>query len=226
MYNIIKNIEKIKRGQHTFFLTPNEAELVKKKLKKEEYIVYKPYLDCNKVILYKDKKPNVILFKIKTKQSLRHQDILGSLYSLNITNENFGDIIIHNNQYYILVLNNIANYIKTNLLNIKNTSVELQEEDINTIKDYKQKYEEYTIITSSLRIDTIVSKITNTNRNNILEKIKNKEIYINYEPLLKRSYTLKENDIFSIRKFGKYKFIGIEKTTKNNNYVIKYLKYV
>ena len=226
MYNTKKNIDKIKRGEHTFFLDPKEANLVKGKLKKDEYKIYSPYPDSNKVILYKDKLPNVILYEIKSKTPLRHQDILGSMFSLNITNEVFGDIIVDNDKYYIYVLDIIDKYIKSNLLFIKNSEIELVEKDINTLNDYHQKYEEYTIIVSSLRIDTIISRITNTNRSNIIDRIKNKEILVNYEVLTKSSYTLKENDIFSIRKSGKYKFIGIEKTTKKDNYIIKYLKYV
>ena len=226
MYNIKKNIDKIKRGEHTFFLDPTEVIKIKGHLKRNEYNVYYPYPESNKVILYQNKLPKVILFEIKSKIPLRHQDILGTIFSLDITNEVFGDIIVDNNKYYIFVLDIIAKYIKSNLLFIKNTPVELEEIDIDTLKDYHQKYEEYSCIASSLRIDTIISRITNTNRSSIIDKIKNKEILINHELLTKSSYTLKENDIFSIRKFGKYKFIGIEKTTKKDNYIIKYLKYV
>lgn len=226
MYNIKKNIDKINRGDSTFFLDPKECNLVKAKLKKNEYFIYKPYPDSNKVILYKDKKPKIKLYEIKSKVLLRHQDILGSIFSLNITNEMFGDIIVDNNKYYIYILDIIDNYIRSNLLFIKNSEIELEEKALDFLYHYHQKYEEYSIIVSSLRIDTIISRIINTNRNNVIEKIKNKEILINYDILTKNSYTLKENDIFSIRKFGKYKFIGIEKTTKKDNFVIKYLKYI
>ena len=37
---------------------------------------------------------------------------------------------------------------------------------------------------------------------------------------------LKENDIFSIRRYGKYKFVGIVKSTKKNNFIVRYLKYI
>ena len=37
---------------------------------------------------------------------------------------------------------------------------------------------------------------------------------------------LKENDIFSIRKYGKYKFLGEINRTKKGSLVVKYLKYV
>ena len=111
MYNTKKNIDKVKRGDHTFFLDPTEANLVKGKLKKDEYNIYKTYPDCNKVIIYGDKIPKVKLYQIKSKIPLRHQDILGTLFSLNITNEMFGDIIVDDDNYYIFILDHIDNYI-------------------------------------------------------------------------------------------------------------------
>lgn len=138
----------------------------------------------------------------------------------------FGDIIVEDNKYYIYILDIIDNYIRSNLLYIRNSEIEFELKDIDYLNDYHHKYEENYIIVSSLRIDTIIARITNTNRTNVLDKIKNKEILLNYEILTKPSQNLKENDIFSIRKFGKYKFIGIEKTTKKDNYIIKYLKYI
>lgn len=226
IYNIKKNIDKIKRGDTTFFLDPKECNLVKSKLKKNEYNIYYPYPESNKVILYKDKLPKVLLYEIKSKVPLRHQDILGSIFSLNITNEMFGDIIVDNDKYYIYILDIIDNYIRSNLLYIRNSEIEFELKDIDYLNEYKHKYEENYIIVSSLRIDTIIARITNTNRSSVIDRIKNKEILLNYDILTKSSQTLKENDIFSIRKFGKYKFIGIEKTTKRDNYIIKYLKYI
>ena len=44
MYNTKKHIDKIKRGEHTFFLDPKEANIVKSKLKKDEYNIYYPYV--------------------------------------------------------------------------------------------------------------------------------------------------------------------------------------
>ncbi|MBQ7105454.1 MAG: hypothetical protein IJN90_06320 [Bacilli bacterium] len=226
IYNIKKNIDKIKRGDYTYFLDQKEANQVKSKLKKNEYKIFETYPECNKIILYTSNIPNIKTYEIKSKIKLRHQDILGSLFSLNITNEMFGDIIVNEDKYYIFILDVIDKYIKSNLLFIKNAEIELIEKDINEVNNYKQKYEEYNIIVSSLRIDTIIAHIINTNRNNVIDKIKNKEIILNYEILNKNSYILKENDIFSIRKFGKYKFIGVEKTTKKDNLIIKYLKYI
>ena len=98
--------------------------------------------------------------------------------------------------------------------------------DLSTLDNYERLYEENEIIISSLRIDNVVASIINSSRSKALDKIKNKEVIVNYEVINKNSYILKENDIFSIRKYGKYKFVGIMKSTKKNNFIVKYLKYL
>lgn len=225
MYKIEKNLNRLYRKEATFFLDPKEQLELAKKLKKEPYQIYIPYPDSEKNIFYIKEEPKVILYKIKSKIPLEHREILGTLFSLNITSELFGDIVITNNHYYIYVLESIAPYIKNNLLLIKNSHVELIEVPLETLKEYHKEYETIEIIASSTRIDTVISRLIQTSRPNIIEKIKNKEIILNYDILKNNSYQLKENDIFSIRRYGKYQYIGIKKETKSKNYIIECKKY-
>lgn len=226
IYKINNAVEKIKSGNNTLFLDQREYKLVTSKLKKHEYKVYYPYKDSEKVMLYTEKIPIVKLFKINTAEKIRHQDILGSLFALNIDSSCFGDIVLYNDDYYVYIENNLSTYIKDNLNMIGNKKVVLEEISLDVLNDYERKYEENEMIVSSLRIDSIVSSIIKSSRSKALEKIKNKEVIVNYEVISKNSYLLKENDIFSIRRYGKYKFVGIVKSTKKDNYIVKYLKYV
>ena len=82
------------------------------------------------------------------------------------------------------------------------------------------------IIVPSLRIDAVISKIINTSRSNSVDLIKNKCVILNYSILKNDSTILKENDIFSIRKYGKYKFSKVVKNTKKDNIIIEYFKYI
>lgn len=225
MYKIEKNLNRLYRKEATFFLDPKEQLELAKKLKKEPYQIYKPYPDSEKNIFYIKEEPKVILYEIKSKIPLEHREILGTLFSLNITSELFGDIVITNNHYYIYVLESIAPYIKNNLLLVKNSRIELIEVPLETLKEYHKEYETIEIIASSTRIDTVISRLIQTSRPNIIEKIKNKEIILNYDILKNNSYQLKENDIFSIRRYGKYQYIGIKKETKSKNYIIECKKY-
>ena len=226
VYKINNAVEKIKTGKNTQFLDGRELKIVTGKLKKNEYNVYYPYKDSEKVMLYTGKVPKVKLFKIYTVENIRHQDILGSLFALNIDSSYFGDIVLFNDYYYVFVSEDLALYIKDNLKMLGNKKVSLEEVDLSVLDNYERKYEEKEIIVSSLRIDNIISGIINTSRKVALDKIKNKEVIVNYDVMNKNSYILKENDIFSIRRYGKYKFVGIVKSTKKNNFIVRYLKYI
>lgn len=225
IYTVEKIVEKVLYSNSTNFVEIKYLNKVKKELKNIKYNIYEPFVGATKIILY-NKMPNIKIYEIISNNDLRHQDILGTLYSLNISDEMFGDVVIWNNRYFIIILSSIDNYIKSNLTSIKNSKVDLIEKDPYYLKDYKQEYEECIIIVPSIRVDVIVSKIINSSRSNALEKIKNGDIYLNYELLTKPTYMLKENDIFSIRKYGKYKFLGEINRTKKGSLVVKYLKYV
>lgn len=225
IYTVEKIVEKVLYSNSTNFVEIKYLNRVKKELKNVKYNIYEPFSGATKIILY-NKMPNIKIYEIVSSNDLRHQDILGTLYSLNISDEMFGDVVIWNNRYFIIILSSIDNYIKSNLMSIRNSKVDLIERDPYYLRNYKQEYEECIIIVPSIRVDVIVSKIINSSRSNALEKIKNGDIYLNYELLTKPTYMLKENDIFSIRKYGKYKFLGEINKTKKGSLVIKYLKYV
>lgn len=225
MYLIQKNLTRFNSLGYTYFLNPNELNKIKYSLKKGEYSIYFPYPDSEKNIIYRKKTPEVLLYEIHSKIELRHQDILGTLYSLNISSDLFGDVVIFNNRYFIYILPIVRDYIITNLIMIRNSHVELEELTKDYLDDYYREYEEIELIVSSNRIDTVISSIMHTGRSNIDNCIKKKEILLNYDYLNNPSYKLKEEDTFSIKKIGKFKYMGIIKNTKSNHLIIKILKY-
>ena len=48
MYNIKKNIDRLNRGEPTFFLEPNEVKEVSKHFKKDEFNIFKPFKKLKK----------------------------------------------------------------------------------------------------------------------------------------------------------------------------------
>ena len=225
-YIIEKNIEKIIRGEHTNFLDKNMLSKVIAKLKNYQYNLYYPYNDSEKVIIYTNNIPKVRILEIISYDKLTHREIMGSLYNLNIEPELFGDIIITNNHYYIIVMDIIYNYLLNNYLYVGKTKIKLKEEDLSILDNYQREYQQLELIASSLRIDVVVANITKTSRDNVKKKFLNDEVILNYELCHKTEINLKENDIFSIRKYGKYLYKGIIKTSKKNNYIIKLYKYI
>lgn len=224
-YNIEKIIDSLYNKGYTNFLSMKELSQIKNKLPKTEYKVYSLYEDSSKYILYKKDIPDIKLYKIVSKVELRHQDILGTIFSLGLKEDTFGDITKYQDSFYIFLLPHLVDYFKYNLTEIKNNKINLVEESLSLSENFKQEYLRKEYIVSSLRIDNVISTIINESRNSILEKFKNKEIILNYEEDIKPTRTLRENDVFSIRKYGKYKYSKILKTTKKGGYIIEVLKY-
>ena len=225
-YNVEKIIDELNNKGHSKFINNLELMEIKGKLHKNEYKIYSPLEESSKLILYKDEVPNIILLKINSKVKLRHQDIMGTIYSLGVKEDTFGDIFKINDTFYFFCLEELKDYFKYNLNSIKNNSVVLEEVDL-SIKDlYTPEFEEIKLIVSSLRIDNVVSTLINRSRGNIEDLINNKDINLNYSTEFKMTRLLSPGDIFSVRRYGKYKFKEIVTETKKNKLVIIIQKYL
>ena len=225
-YLIEKNINKILRGECTNFVDPQTYKKIISKLNGINYSTYYPYKESDKVIIYTKTIPTIRLLEIISYDKLTHREIMGSLFGLNIDSSLFGDIIITNNHYYIMVMDSIYNLIINEFNMVGNHHIKIKEVSLDILEGYERQYQELEFIVSSLRIDNVVSHIIGTSRDSIKKKFLDDEIILNYEICHKNNYLLTENDIFSIRKYGKYKYAGIVKNTKKGNYLIKCYKYI
>ena len=226
IYKIDNSIEKLLNNKHTLFLDQKELLDIKSKINKNKYNIYYPNKSSEKVILYKDNIPSVSLYKINSFNELKHQQILGSLMSLNISSSYLGDIIKYQDNFYFYILSDLDNFINEEFKYVGNNKITIEKIELDYLKDYEREYEEMKFIVSSNRIDNVISRLINTNRDKVIDIIKNKDVILNYSILTKNSYNLKENDIFSIRRYGKYKYVGIKNTTKKDKIVVSVLKYL
>ena len=209
-YNLDHIIDSFYTKGSTKFLNRKEYLQAKNKIPKRLQKLYQPYENANKVIIYKKDLPDIGICKITFNSPVRHPMILKELFNLGLKEEMFGDIIVEDNIAYIYIFNDLYTDIKYNftLNKISIKSIELLE-----------------ILVSSLRIDYIISSITNDSRKSIVERFKNKDFILNYDIVTKNSILLEPDDIFSIRHFGKYKFNSIVKNTKKGGYIISVSKY-
>ena len=222
-YYETKELDKFNKLGYTGFLNEVEYNRIKNILNKNRinYNTYRSFEDADRIIIYTNY-PLVTCFKIITKHELKHSDIMGALYNFSIDEDIIGDIIIDNNNYYFIILSSMTEYFKNNFNEIGRYKVEIEETKI-PIKE--RKYVEIECIVSSTRIDMVVSRLINVNRKIVDEMISNKDIIVNYNILKNKSYQLKESDVFSIRRYGKYKYIGAIRKTKKDNKIILLKKY-
>jgi len=161
---------------------------------------------------------NISFLKIISKEKLKHPDILGALMNIGITREVIGDIII-NEEVYVIVCSEIKNYIKDNLLKVNKENVEVVFTDRLNF-DQTDNYFSESIIVSSLRVDSILSKGIHLSREKAQELINMRYIKINGKICLNNDYICKENDIISITKFGRIIVRDITRKTKKDKLVL------
>jgi RNA-binding protein YlmH len=191
------------------------------------------FQECERkmVAFYKYDTPKnypMYLMKITNKSKFRtlgHRDYLGSLMSLGIKREKFGDLVIENNICYGAVGIDICEYIKYNLEMIADCpcSVEFIEEYDHIVP--KRAFSEKVIIINSLRVDSILSEICNLSRANAVKLVNSGRILVNYDLCVAKDKEIKTNDIITVRGIGKYKMGSVLGVTQKKRIKINVLKY-
>lgn len=177
----------------------------------------------------KEKKLNfpIKFFKIINKskfKDLEHKHYLGTILSLGIKREVLGDLIVKNGVCYGIIKKNMLDFLIENILKINSSPVEISEIEENEIP--KSEFEDLQITLTSLRLDSLISELTNLSRNAATSYIDIGNIQINYEVCREKNFKLKEGDIITIRKYGKY-IIGEERGfTKKSKLKISIKKYI
>lgn len=153
-------------------------------------------------------------------KTINHRHLLGTLMSLGINRNSFGDILLSSGHIYLFVSQEIAKYIEQNFKYVNHTPLKLI--PIKNLSDIVQSpIIEQEINISSMRLDAIVARTLNKSRNDASELITKGLVMINHKECLNTSYNVKLNDIISIRHFGRIEIIDFVKTTKKDRLIIK-----
>lgn len=146
-------------------------------------------------------------FKITNRskfKELEHKHYLGTIMSLGIKRELMGDLIVEDDSCYGIVSEEIFDFLIDNLKEVGRNPVTVEEVDRNQVPSLK--FEELVDSVSSVRLDNIVSVMINNSRSKGLELIETGEVSVNYVVDKEKNSTLKEGDIVTIRKKGKFIF--------------------
>lgn len=241
----IEFVEKQNKIHTTDFLTQIELQLVKSILNLLDYKNYKIYgvienAQRNLVILYPDKFKNLFeenTFNYNTickcirisncMENYNHRNYLGGCIKLGIKREKLGDIIVFENGADIIVDNDIANFLVTNLSSLnrfKNANIEFI--GLEQITKKEQEFKDLKIIVSSLRLDNVVSELSRTSRSKALEILKQERVFINYKNEIKPTKQISRGNEITIRGYGKFYVDDISETTRSGKSIVKIKKFV
>ena len=156
---------------------------------------------------------------------VEHRNILGAVHNLGINFNRFGDIIVLENEVYIFVDEEIADYIAMEFTKAGRVNLDFQRVDLAEV-GIEKKYEDFEIVSSSFRIDSIVAKITNKSRSKVKEFLEQDFIKLNHVILRNGEKTCTPDDIISIRKYGRYVVKDYTQNKKSLKYRITISKLV
>lgn len=190
--------------------------------------------ECEKKILgiYIYEEPTefpVTFIKIHNKskfKTLEHKDYLGALTSLGIRREKLSDIVVVENEAFLLAHNDIAHYILYSMEKVANCPCEVSAISENEVNLGENQLKTLNLISTSLRADCLVSSICNISRSKAEQLIGNGKVILNYEELKKKDKLIEVNDIVTIRSFGKFKFKEVVGDTQRGRLKIKIDKYL
>lgn len=159
----------------------------------------------------------------KFSEELSHRDYLGALVNLGINRSVMGDIVISGNSAYVFCIEKISEFIMSELCSVKHTPVVSKICEFN--EEISIKTEEITGSVSSVRIDSVLSLVTNMSRSKAITYVEEAKVFINGKLITTNSYNLKEQDIISVRGVGKFRYVGISGVSKKGRNFITVLKY-
>lgn len=152
--------------------------------------------------------------------SIEHRQILGSMMSLGLKRGKFGDILIEGETIQLFVASEVSEYILMQLESVGRSKVTLKELRLDEAIQMKEQWNEYTTTVSSLRLDVIVAATYNISRQKAQTLIAGGVVKVNWMTIENPSFECKEEDMLSVRGYGRARLSSIEGKTKKDKWRI------
>lgn len=186
-------------------------------VERQRALLYPPYY------LVEQNDFQISLFEIvypKKFITLEHRQILGTLMSLGVKREKFGDIMIQNERVQFVAAKEIESYLTVNLEKVGNATVTIKKLPFTEVIQVKESWVEHHYTVSSLRLDTILATAINISRQKAQTLISSGKVKVNFKEMNKLSADCQVGDTISIRGFGRCKIISLNGQSKKDKWKI------
>lgn len=242
----IEFVTKRNKIQNTDFLDMYQIGLVDKFLKRIQINNCMLFGGCEETerkiaIFYPEKFNNEMvkknfdkIFKVikinlpeETQGKYSHRDYLGGVIKLGVKREKVGDIIVDEKGADIIVLSEISEFLLQNISSLTRFSgAEISLCGLEDLRQINIKKQEYNIIVSSFRLDSVVSELAKCSRNKAVELIATERVFINCQNEMKLTKQIKIEDVVTIRGKGRFVIKELVGNTRSGRYILKVEKFV
>jgi RNA-binding protein YlmH len=217
----------------TDYLDPREQQILKTIIGQQiinlGFFGGSPHTERKRALLYPDYYQeteddfHVSLFEVKYPSKfihLTHPQVLGSLMSIGLKRDKFGDILLADERVQFFCAEEISDYVKLEVQSIGKASVELIQQPLSETILQKEQWIEMMITASSIRIDTIISSIYKISRQKSQVLIHSGLVKVNWTVIESTSFECGEGDTISVRGFGRSKIFSFDGKSKKEKWKI------
>ncbi len=217
----------------SMFLTEEEQAAMQRLFPESDTLRYDggyPNARNKKVIFLYDQEDDfsdVVCLEAETDQRFRkigHRDVLGALMHLQIDRHTFGDFWVEENRIYLYTSEQMAPFLMDHLTRIGQLSVSFHICEKHPEQTFHTKRLE--IIMASERLDAAVAGITHCSRSEAKEMIRRGLVQLNHSVVEEPDELCNNNVVISIRKVGRFQYVGPVRRTRNGRLVGEFLQYV
>lgn len=218
----------------TDFLDPREQDIINSIIGDSDDILFSFWggqenAERKRALLYPSyytptkKDYDLTIFEIKYPVkflTIEHPQILGTLMSLGLKRQKFGDILMQDERIQVIVASEIAQYVQMNVQSIGKAKVELEKVSSKLLIEMEHEWEEKAGTVSSLRLDAVLAETYKISRQKVISFIRSGQAKVNWRVIENPAYECKVHDHLSLRGFGRSKLISLEGKTKKEKWRI------
>lgn len=152
--------------------------------------------------------------------NLHHGQILGTLANSGIRRDVIGDIITDGQNWQVLTETKISRFLIDQITHIGKVNVKMEAQSLNLVLNPVNAWEQLTLLTSSLRLDNLVSNAYHISRTRTKELINNSKVQVNWTNINKPDYLVDKLDIISVRGFGRIRLDDVIGQTRKQKFKV------
>lgn len=161
----------------------------------------------------------------KYAERLSHRDILGALMNLGIERSRMGDIAVCEGVSYLFCSSIHVQTICDELTRIRHTPVACEPCLLENFV-YKPDTEKLRGSVASVRLDAVMALAFQSSRSSLLALIEEGKVFVNGRLITTNAYGLKEDDLVSVRGYGKFRYLNVTGQTKKGRTMVEIEKYI
>ncbi|MGM0840816.1 MAG: RNA-binding protein [Bacillota bacterium] len=219
-------------AKRTDFLDPRQQHIVESVIGNNDEIIlsfFPENTERKRALLYpsyyqpEEEDFGIKLFEIQYPSkfvTIEHRQVLGTLMSLGLKREKFGDILSEDDTIQLMLADEISEYVRMELTQIGKAKISMRDIPMKDRIESKEEWMEKVTTISSLRLDVVLAAIYNDSRQKAQTLIKSNHVKVNWKTVENASFEVEAGDVISARGYGRSKLMSIEGRTKRDKWRI------